>query len=183
MRRDERGTSLVELLIALMIMGIVGPIVASVMISTLNAGTATEQQSRVVDELRLQMYAVSRELRSATCVLIPTTASPGPGDTLRFSSESQTGGSTGTVYLQYQVTGSQLVRTQYSDATFSTVTGTRYVGPGLVSPNTTFTLYSTPKKSLLIDLRLQLSSTRPVQRLTTTIAGRNAWATDATCTP
>jgi prepilin-type N-terminal cleavage/methylation domain-containing protein len=176
MHRTERGTSLIEVMVAVMIMAIVGPIAASVMVSTLRAGTASEDQSRVVDELRLQMYAVSRELRSASCVIIPTTASQA-GDTLRFSTESQTGAASNTLYLQYQVTGSQLVRTQYTDAQFTTVSGTRYVGPGLVSPATTFTLYSTPRKSVLIDLRLQLTSNRPVQRLTTTIAGRNAWGT------
>jgi prepilin-type N-terminal cleavage/methylation domain-containing protein len=177
LQRDQRGTSLVELMIAILIMGIVGPIAASVMVSTLQAGKATEDQSRVVDELRLQMYAVSRELRSASCIVTPTLASPGPGDTLRFATTSQTGGASTTVYLQYQVTGSQLVRTQYTDDTYTTVSGTRYVGPGLVSPATTFTLFSTPKKSVFIDLRLQLSTTRPVQRLSTTIAGRNAWST------
>ncbi|MEY2565588.1 MAG: hypothetical protein QOE35_117 [Actinomycetota bacterium] len=180
MRRREdgqRGMSLIELMIAISIMAIVGPIAASIMVSTLRAGTATEDQSRVVDELRLQMYAVSRELRSATCIMIPTDLSPGPGDTLRFTTEAQVGSSSSTLYLQYQVTESQLVRTQYTDATFTTPSGTRYVGPGLVSPNTTFTLRSTPKKSMVIDLRLQLASNRPVQQLTTTIAGRNAWAT------
>jgi hypothetical protein len=51
------------------------------------------------------------------------------------------------------------------------------VGPGLVSPNTTFELKSTPKKSVIVKLQLQLASDQRVQQVTTTIAGRNAWLT------
>lgn len=172
MIRDERGMSLVELMISLMILVIVGPVAASVMISTLQAGKATEDQSRMVDELRQQMYAVSRELRSASCISTPTVANT-PGNTLRFTTESQTGGVSSTADLQYQVSGSNLVRTEYDSS--GNVVGTRIVGPGLVSPNTTFELRSTPRKSVIVKLQLQLATNRPVQELTTTIAGRNAW--------
>ncbi|MDQ1374911.1 MAG: hypothetical protein QOJ09_2249, partial [Actinomycetota bacterium] len=97
-RRDERGVTLIELMIAMMILTIVGPITASVMVSTLRAGQATENQSRVVDELRLQMYAISRELRSAECIAAPSVADT-PGATLQFATESQTGSSSTTQYL------------------------------------------------------------------------------------
>jgi type II secretory pathway component PulJ len=178
-QRDERGVTLIELTVAITLLVIVGPIIASVMVSSLRAGAATEDQSRVADELRQQMYAVSRELRSATCITAPTAANT-PGDTLRFTTESQTGSMATTSDLSYQVTtapggGYQLVRTQY-DAN-GVVTGTRIVGPGLVSPSTTFELRSTPRKSVIVKLQLQMATNRPIQELTTTIAGRNAWLT------
>jgi Tfp pilus assembly protein PilW len=177
LHRSETGTSLVEVMIAMMIMVIVGPIMASVMISTLQAGKATEDQSRVVDELRQQMYAVSRELRSTSCIDEPTVANA-PGNTLRFTTQSQTGSVTTSHDLQYQVvtqpTGTFLIRKEF-DLTTGAEISSRYVGPGLVSPNTTFELRSTPRKSVVVKLQLQLSSSRPVQELATTIAGRNAW--------
>jgi type II secretory pathway pseudopilin PulG len=170
--------TLIELMVAMSLLVIVGPIITSVMISTMSAGKATEDQSRVIDEMRQQMYAISRELRSANCIYIPdpNVLPSVAGNTLRFSTDSQVGSSSTTSYVQYQVVSSQLVRTQYADSTFSDPpTGTRYVGPGLVSPNTTFQLVSTPRKSVIVVLKLQFGS-RPVQQLTTTIAGRNAWS-------
>jgi type II secretory pathway component PulJ len=175
LRRDERGVTLIELTIAILLLVIVSPIIASVMITSLQAGSATEQQSQVMDELRLQMYAVSRELRSASCIKVPTVANT-PGDTLTFTTESQTGSVSSSYDLRYQVTstprGYELVRTQY-DAN-GVVTGTRIIGPGLVSPTTTFELRSTPRKSVIVKLQLRMTASRPVQALTTTIAGRNA---------
>jgi prepilin-type N-terminal cleavage/methylation domain-containing protein len=177
-RFDERGMSLVELIISMSIFAIVGPLIASVMVSTLQAGKATEDQSRVVDELRQQMYAVSRELRSARCVKAPTTYNV-PGDTLTFTTESQTGNASTAYDLRYQVVAisgeTYLVRTEYDSN--GVEVSSRLVGPGLRSPNTTFELRSTPRKSVIVKLQLQLAANRPVQELTTTIAGRNAWFT------
>jgi type II secretory pathway pseudopilin PulG len=176
--RDERGMSLVELIVSMSVLIIVAPMIASVMVNTLRAGTATEDQSRVVDELRQQMYAVSRELRSARCIKAPTAFNT-PGNTLTFTTESQTGPSSNVADLRYQVVTNAgetyLVRTEFDDA--GVELGSRLVGPGLVSPNTTFELRSTPRKSVIVKLQLQLTADRPVQELTTTIAGRNAWLT------
>jgi type II secretory pathway pseudopilin PulG len=176
--RDERGMSLVELVVAMSVLIIVAPMITSVMVSTLQAGNATEDQSRVVDELRQQMYAVSRELRSARCIKAPTAINT-PGDTLTFTTESQTGSSANVYDLRYQVVTTAgetyLVRTEFDAA--GVELGSRLVGPGLVSPNTTFELRSTPRKSVIVKLQLQMAANRPVQALTTTIAGRNAWLT------
>ena len=176
--RGEAGTSLIEVMISIILLVALGPLVGSVMVSTLQAGQASENQSRVVDELRQQMFAITRELRSASCITTPTAYNT-PGDTLRFTTESQTGSLASTSDLRYQIQNSggqsYLVRTSYD--TSGAEIGSRLVGPGLVSPNTTFELRSTPRKSVIIQLRLQLSTDRPVQSLTTTIAGRNAWLT------
>jgi type II secretory pathway pseudopilin PulG len=176
--RDERGMTLVELIVSMSVLIIVAPMITSVMVSTLQAGQASEGQSRVVDELRQQMYAVSRELRSARCIKAPTTFNA-PGDTLTFTTESQTGAAASAYDLRYQVVDiddeTYLVRTEYDSN--GVEVGSRLVGPGLVSPNTTFELRSTPRKSVIVKLQLQLSAERSVQELTTTIAGRNAWIT------
>jgi hypothetical protein len=168
--------TLVEVVVSMSVMLAVTPIVTSVMTNTLEVGVATEDQSRTVDELRGQMYAISRELRSANCIRIPTVAAT-PGDTLFFTTESQTG-SVGTArHLHYQVTGGELIRKEYDGTDLSTanVLSTRKVGPGLQSASTTFELVETPKESIIINLRIRFGSERTTQQLTTTVAGRNAW--------
>ena len=175
-RRNERGMTLVELMVSMTVFLMVAPMAASVMVNTLQAGKATEDQSRVVDELRQQMYAVSRELRSARCIKAPANINT-PGNTLTFTTESQTGAAAAAYDLRYQVVSvsgaTYLVRTEFDSS--GAEVSSRLVGPGLVSPNTTFELRSTPRKSVIVKLQLQLAANRPVQELTTTIAGRNAW--------
>jgi type II secretory pathway component PulJ len=168
--------TLVEVVVSISIMLAVTPVVTSVMTNTLEVGVATEDQSRTVDELRGQMYAISRELRSANCIRIPTTAGA-PGDTLFFTTESQVGATAVARHLHYQVLGGELVRKEYdgTDLTTANVIGTRKVGPGVQSASTTFELVETPKESIIINLRIRFGEERTTQQLTTTVAGRNAW--------
>lgn len=176
-RRDERGTSLIEVMIAISLMMAVTPIVASVMTSTLQAGVATEDQSRTVDELRQQMFAVSRELRSASCIRTPIAPNT-PGDTLFFTTESQVGSTATARHLHYQVAGGELIRKEYdgTDLATANVTATRTVGPGLQSASSTFELRETPRRSVVVKLQIRFGE-RTTQTLETTIAGRNAWLT------
>jgi prepilin-type N-terminal cleavage/methylation domain-containing protein len=175
--RGDRGVTLVEVMVAMSIMLAVTPIVASVMTNTLQVGVATEDQSRTVDELRGQMYAISRELRSANCIRIPTTAGV-TGDTLFFTTESQIGSTATARHLHYQVTGGELVRKEFDNTTDlspSHVIAERKVGPGLQSASTTFQLVETPRESIVIKLQIRFGSDRTTQQLSTTVAGRNAW--------
>jgi type II secretory pathway component PulJ len=181
-RRDELGMSVIEITIAITLMIAVTPIVASVMTNTLEVGVATEDQSRTVDELRGQMYSVSRELRSATCIRVPTTPNTA-GDTLFFTTESQVGNATTTRHLHYRIEtvedGLALVRREYNgtDLTTASVIGTNIVGPGLQNPSTTFELKETPRRSVVINLSIRFGDERTTQKLSTTVAGRNAWLT------
>ena len=174
-RRSEAGVSLVELMVAMTLMIAIVPIVGSVMISTLSTGSANEEQSRTIDEFRGQLYAITRELRSATCIQTPSVANVA-GNTLLFTTTSETTSGTSLPHdVKYEAivdsSGGRLVRTDVATG------GQRYVGPGLVQPNSTFTMRSTPRRSIEIVLRIQFSSKRSIQTLSTTITGRNAWAT------
>lgn len=174
-RRTDAGISLVELMVAMTLMMAIVPIVGPVMISSLSTSSHNEEQSRTIDEFRGQLYAISRELRSASCIQTPTVADT-PGNTLQFTTTSETVGGTSAPHdVRYQAivdsSGGRLIRTDVATG------GQRFVGPGLVSPNTTFTLRSTPRRSIEIVLQLQFSSRRSVQTLRTTITGRNAWTT------
>jgi type II secretory pathway component PulJ len=171
--------TLIEVMVATAVMLVVSPVFLSVMTNTLTVGAATEDQSRTVDELRGQMYAISRELRSASCIRIPTAAGVA-GDTVFFTTESQTGTSGSASHLHYQVSGGELIRTEYdnpTDLSLSHVVSRRTVGPGLESAATTFELVSTPRRSIKINLQIRFGDDRTTQRLNTTAAGRNAWLT------
>ena len=175
LRRTEAGVSLVELMVAMTLMIAIVPIVGGIMISTLSTGSANEEQSRTLDEFRGQLYAITRELRSATCIKTPTTANTA-GNTLLFTTTAETtNGSSAPHDVKYEAivdaSGGRLIRTEVSTG------GQRLVGPGLTSPNSTFTMRSTPRRSIEIALRLQFSADRSVQTLSTTITGRNAWTT------
>jgi type II secretory pathway component PulJ len=177
-RGDERGLTLIEITVAIALMVAVTPIVTSVMTNTLEVGVATEDQSRTVDELRGQMYAITRELRSANCIRIPA-APDTPGDALFFTTESQIGTTATARHLHYQVTGGELVRKEYdgTDLDTANVVGTRKVGPGLQGAPTTFELRETPRRSVIIKLQIRFGDGRTTQQLATTVAGRNAWLT------
>ena len=173
LRRTEAGMSLLELMVAIGLMMAVVPIMGSVMVSSLSTSSANEEQSRTIDEFRGQMYAISRELRSATCIKTPTTANA-PGNTLLFTTTSETVNGTSDPHdVKYEAivdgSGGRLIRTDVATG------GQRVVGPGLISPNTTFTLRSTPRRSIEVVLQLQFSARRSAQTLRTTITGRNAW--------
>ena len=165
--------SLVELMVAMALMTAIVPIMGSVMVSSLSTSSANEEQSRTIDEFRGQMYAISRELRSATCIKTPTTANA-PGNTLLFTTTAETAAGTSAPHdVKYEAivdsSGGRLVRTDVATG------GQRIVGPGLVSPSSTFTLRSTPRRSIEVVLQLRFSQKRSTQTLRTTITGRNAW--------
>ena len=175
LRRSEAGLSLVETMVAMTLMVAIVPILAPIMVSSLSTSSHNEEQSRTIDEFRNQLYAITRELRSATCIAVPAAADTA-GNTLQFTTTAELAGGVSTEHdVRYQAivdaSGGRLVRTDLASG------GQRIVGPGLVSPNTTFTLRSTPRRSIEVVLQLQFTTRRAVQTLRTTVTGRNAWAT------
>lgn len=165
LRRDERGLGLLEMVIAVAILSIAAPIVGMVMITSLRTTDELATSSQVLDELRLQVSAISRELRSAICITAP--AENGSGSVLTFTTESNAADSTTPV--SYEVVGGELVRTQGSDES-------RF-GRGIVGPAAPFRQVTTPRRSVEIDFSVRLKDDDPAQDIGTVVAGRNAWRT------
>lgn len=71
--RGEQGFTLVELLVALVILGVVGGMVMTAVVTSLQAATATTSRVIALDELQTAMQRVSRDLRAAELFIITDT--------------------------------------------------------------------------------------------------------------
>lgn len=168
LQEDERGVTLVELIVAMALLAIAAPIVGMAMVSSLRATDEMAVSSQVLDELRLQVTAISRELRSATCITSPGENTS--GTTLTFTTASN-GLDPNHVdsRVTYEVVGGELRRTQGS--------ATSVVSRGIVGPVTPFRQVTTPRRSVHIDFSVRLLDGDPAQQIGTVVAGRNAWRT------
>jgi type II secretory pathway pseudopilin PulG len=159
---------LIEMVVAVALLGLIVPIFGPIMITSITATDELSANSQVLDELRLQLASISRELRSAECVTAPAESSA--GSTLSFTTAAN-GASLGSTAdpVSYTVVGTELVRTQAGES--------RTVGRGIVGPAQPFRQVTTPRRSVEISLEVRVLATDPVQRINTVVAGRNAWRT------
>jgi len=161
--RGDAGVTLVELVVSLAVMSIAFLVVGGVLISALTSSNRLQASSAAVDEGRRASARIDRELRSATCIREPAVGTP--GDTLIFDTVAD-----GPSHrVTYEVTGGQLTR-QQDAGTAATVAN------GLVAGEPTFSQVATPLRTVQVGLTVA-SANGGTYRLTTTIAGRNAWRT------
>src|SRR5947209_6603435 len=67
-RADDRGFTLVEMLVAMVLMGILGSVFIAVMTGAKSSATATRSSQDLNEEARLGMNRMARELRQATAL-------------------------------------------------------------------------------------------------------------------
>lgn len=161
--RGEQGFSIFETVVAVSLLTAVVAVMGPIMTSAFRSGRVVQNESRAIDELRVAVARIDRELRSADEVYVPTAGAMGP--TLSFRTYAD-----GSAYdVTYSVSGGQLVRT--------TDTETQYVGSGLVTTSQEFGHEANPgqRSRLTIDLQVQFEASSSPRRIQTTIAGRNAW--------
>ncbi len=169
---------MVEMSVALVLLGIVGSIFYPTLVSSLATEQSVKSESESVDDLRLALTSISRELRSSLCVNVPAYNGggvPSTGDVLEFSTYRNDG----TLYgVRYDVTaGGVLQRTVDMDAPVTDFAGgeepVRLVDDVFVS-GLTFTHAVDRRSSVAITMSIQFpdGSTR---EFNTSIAGRNAW--------
>jgi prepilin-type N-terminal cleavage/methylation domain-containing protein len=167
--RGQWGMSLIELMVAISLMGAIVAVFGPVMTAALNSGRRVEAQSKNLDELRVAMASIGRDLRSADCIYqptIPTGSDNAYSDWLTFDSESNNVFN----YVEYHVTsGGLLTRELNNDGNVKTVAS------GLINPGTTFRQWATPRRSIELRLEVQLDAKQGSRQLRSTIAGRNAW--------
>lgn len=158
----EHGYSLVELMVATSLMLVVASVFGSMLVSTMQVSNVIQQGSTGYDELRVSLGRIERELLSASCIQQPTPSAAGP--VLQFFTEAN-----GSSYqVTYTVSGGTLTRQVTGGA--AQVVGTR-----LVTSTAPFTYVSTPRRSVDVDLVVDVGPGRLPRHIQTTMAGRNAW--------
>lgn len=71
LRADDRGVTLTELLVTILIIGIAGVVFSTVLAGALNATRNAEGASRANDGVRLVLATMDREIRSASQICLP----------------------------------------------------------------------------------------------------------------
>lgn len=73
LRHEQRGFSLVELLVVMLLLGVVGAIVMTSIVRSLRTTSAAQDRVAALNELERGIERISRELRAANPLLISTT--------------------------------------------------------------------------------------------------------------
>ena len=167
-RGAESGMSLVEVLVAISLTVAIVPVFVPLLMSATRSARALGLQSQTLDQLRLTVATIGRELRSAECIYEPV-ANGAAGPTLRFRTTAflTTAGS-GTYDVTYTAAVGELRRQAAGQ-------GSTTVATGLVDPEVAFQQVFTPRRSVKLLLRVRSDPKDPVRDVATTIAGRNAW--------
>lgn len=93
---DDRGVTLSELMVTIMLMGIVGVVFSAAIAGALNATRNAEGAARSNDDVRLVIATLDRELRSASQICIPEPEFS--ANTLIFESRATTGATETIMY-------------------------------------------------------------------------------------
>lgn len=72
---QERGFSLIELLVVMVILGVIGGVVTSAIITAMNSARETTSRTQAIHELEVSLERIGRELRAADPIL-PSGSTP-----------------------------------------------------------------------------------------------------------
>ena len=157
----DAGTTLVELLVTMVVMGIATIVISTVLVSAQQVTNRMQNSAAAVDSARLISASLDRELRSASCIRAP--GDNLTGNTLTF----QTVAYGATVELTYVVGNGVVTRRKGLEAALTVI---EHVG----NTTTAFKQVTTPLRTIVVDIPIQ-SDNGGVFKLQTTIAGRNVW--------
>lgn len=164
--REERGMTLIELTVAVGLFGAVVAIVGPLMTSALDAGREVTNESRALDEIRVSIARIDRELRSACEVTTPGIDQTGSSLTFKTKANSAQ-----AYEVTYEVNSD-------GELTRTTTDETEVIGEGLVvtTEEFTHTLDNTGTRARVgIRLEVRYEESNDPRVIATTIAGRNTW--------
>jgi prepilin-type N-terminal cleavage/methylation domain-containing protein len=136
--RSDRGVTLVELLITMMVMSIALVVFLSTLVSIQNAATAQDRRSQNNDQGRLAIEAIDREIRSANVIYDPSAESPAYYRLRLYTQTNSTTRSPSPGYLcsQWQITTTNELQTRTWPALKPTqATAWRTIATGVVNRN------------------------------------------------
>lgn len=166
--RADRGMTVVELVVAMSLLGTIVAVFGPVMASSFKATNVTQNESRALDEIRNAVARVDRELRSTECISTP--APDASSNVLTFTTHAHDGVHTSAYEVTYAVdSNGYLTRTVGTD--------TSQVGEGIVVTSEEFKHTANPgeRASVAIDLQVRFEDGNTPRRITTEVAARNAW--------
>jgi prepilin-type N-terminal cleavage/methylation domain-containing protein len=134
--RSERGVTLVELMVTIMIMSFVLVVFLSTLVSVQNAVSAEDKRSQNNDQGRLAIEALDREIRSANVVYDPKDETPGYYRLRLYTQTNSTTRNPAPGYLcsQWQITSTNDLQTRTWPALKPTLASSwRTVASGIVN--------------------------------------------------
>jgi type II secretory pathway pseudopilin PulG len=120
---DDRGTTLTELLVAIMLLTIVSLVFLPTLVAGLNATKDLQGAVQANDEARLALQRLDREFRAADRICAPLPGGSNAGDFLDFRTRAYTSATTadGTRRLAYQLNGTDLEKSSDGGTTWTPV--------------------------------------------------------------
>jgi len=203
--RDQRGMTLVELMVSVALMAVVATIFTSILLSIQQAVVRQQARSEINDQARLALEQLDREIRSGNVLYDPASEPNAtcagkdcePNFSLRVYTQANaptrqaTYGGDGQQCVQWVIDGQQLFRRAWELGATSSFSGWRMIAEGIVNrePSVNVPAFSFPAAdSKVLDISLMLNSRfagpdppRTV-RMDTSIAIRNTGTGDP-CSP
>jgi prepilin-type N-terminal cleavage/methylation domain-containing protein len=198
--RDQRGMSLVELMVSVALMSVVAIIFSTVLLSIQQAVIRQQARSEINDQARLALEQMDREIRSGNVLYDPEDESSAtcagkdcePFYSLRVYTQANAPTRIPPQQcVQWVIDDQQLFRRAWDVGAVSSLSGWRMVAEGIVNrePTVSVPAFSLPsEESKVLNITLMLNSRfggkdvpRTV-RMETSIAIRNAGTGDP-CTP
>lgn len=139
---DDEGMTLVEMLVAMFVLGIVMLVFTNVLASVQRGVVAQEKLSRTLDQARLSVQQLDRELRSGNVLYDPALENNGqsscagclPGYTLRIATQSNATTRGGHSCVLWQIDDQQrLLTRRWPPNEPDSATGWRVVATGIVN--------------------------------------------------
>jgi len=112
--RRNRGFTLIEVIIVIIILSIVSAITIHFMVSSLRIYTMTVNQKTLLDEGKLALERMCRDIRDARTITSP--ASGGSGSSITFTRTNATAQDTASENITFQRTGTDLEKVKASPA-------------------------------------------------------------------
>ena len=115
----ERGFTLIEVVVVIVILSIASAIMINFLINSLKVYTMTVKQKTLFDEAKLALERMCRDIRDAQSITLP--ASGGSGNAITFQRTHATTQDGLNEILTFQLTGTTLEKVKTSPAATSTL--------------------------------------------------------------
>jgi prepilin-type N-terminal cleavage/methylation domain-containing protein len=170
---QDRGFSLIELMVVLAVMGLIMTAFLGLLASVQRSLVRETNRSTTMDQARLAMEGIDRQVRSGSILCVPTTGT-NPYYTLTlYGPNAYSTLSSSNRWVQYQVQSQMLQRRQYT----SSWSSWRTVATGILNSTPSGTTTDVP---FLPDTASQYASTSGASRLVNVTFVVNSQPSDST---